>query len=446
MWREEQPGGVGRPADVDEALPRAGRPAALLVDVRVGHEEVGRSGGPGLEARRHPVGVRSNGLPPAALVEAHAEDQDRAVHPLQGSGARGRTRHGSPELAQLDEEQIRPRPLAGRRDQRIDCSLGQLVEQDAVRVHRGRRQRIELEVYDGGCRTLVEGVDLRTEGPQRRKHPRRRLASRKHDGVDDHELPPPDVGREPRFVRRLKESGDAGDTVRRGGGPRTPGSQHPLGVGPVPGELPGIRGAHRKQVELERGDDTEPSATTACGPEEVTVDLVGRTDERAVRQDQLDGRDRTALKAVLTRVPAQSAAERRPHDADPGARRVQRREVDPTGSLHHVAPEHSSTDPCSAPGAVDAQLGHGRRPQQDGVTEVAGQRGGAVAGALRCDLQAGGCRRPHHRGDLIGGGRIGHGSGMGVGLEVPGQARLVVRRVPGQVHRTPAEAAQKLRS
>ena len=82
--------GVGRRPDVDEPLPGAGRPAALLVHVLVGHEEVRRSGGPRLEGLRHAVGVLAHGRPPRAFVEAHAEDQDGAVHAVQRAGARGR--------------------------------------------------------------------------------------------------------------------------------------------------------------------------------------------------------------------------------------------------------------------------------------------------------------------------------------------------------------------
>ena len=140
--------------------------------------------------------------------------------------------------------------------------------------------------------------------------------------------------------------------------------------------MPAYDRAHREQVELERGDDTEPAAAAAGRPQQVAVGLVGRADERAVGQHQLDSGDRAALQPVLAGVPAQAAAERRPDDADAGARRVQRREADAAGSLHHVTPEHPGADPRGASRGVDAQLGHGRGPQQDGVT-----RGGPRAEA-----------------------------------------------------------------
>ena len=66
------------------------------------------------------------------------------------------------------------------------------------------------------------------------------------------------------------------------------GREDPPGVLPVPREHPGVRRAHREQVELECGDDTEPATTSACRPEQVAVDRVGRPDERSVGQDQLD--------------------------------------------------------------------------------------------------------------------------------------------------------------
>ena len=199
---------VGRGPDVDEALPGRGRPAAPLVDVRVRHQEVRRPGRPRLQRVRHAVGVLAHRRPPGARVQAHAEDQERAVHPVQRTAARGRARQRSAELAQLDEEQLRPRPRAGGRDQRLDRSLGQVGEQDAVGVDRCRRLRVELQVARRRRRTLVEGVDLRAAAPAAARAPASAAslpASTTASMID--ELPTPDVGRQPRLVGRLEAAG-----------------------------------------------------------------------------------------------------------------------------------------------------------------------------------------------------------------------------------------------
>jgi hypothetical protein len=66
--------------------------------------------------------------------------------------------------------------------------------------------------------------------------------------------------------------------------------QHPVGVRPVPHEHPGVRRAHRHQVELERGHHAESAAAAARRPQQITVCVVGGAHERAVGKDKLDGR------------------------------------------------------------------------------------------------------------------------------------------------------------
>ena len=65
-----------------------------------------------------------------------------------------------------------------------------------------------------------------------------------------------------------------------------------------------------------------------------------------------------------------------------------------------------------------------------------------VAGALRGDPQTGGDRRTDDLGDLVGGGRVGHGGRALVDGDIPRNSRLVVPGIARQVNRTVAEPAQ----
>ena len=101
-------------------------------------------------------------------------------------------------------------------------------------------------------------------------------------------------------------------------------------------------------------------------------------------------------------------------------------------------------DPRRTAGGVDAQPGHRRGAQQDGVAEPARERRRAVAGALRRDPQAGRGGGADDPATSWRDGRVGDGRRMVVDLEVPGHPRLVVEGVAGQVDGTSAQPAQRL--
>ena len=133
-----------------------------------------------------------------------------------------------------------------------------------------------------------------------------------------------------------------------------------------------------------------------------------------------------------------------PTTPTPGAGRVHRGQPDPAGASDDVAPEHAGVGTCRTAGGVDAQPGHRRGAQQDGVAEPARERRGAVAGAQRGDLEVGGCGGAQDPGDLLRVGRVGDRRGVLVDLEVPGHPRLVVEGVARQVHGAAGQPAQRL--
>lgn len=226
--------------------------------------------------------------------------------------------------------------------------------------------------------------------------------------------------------------------------PLGPGAENPPSILPVPHHHPGAGARHGQEVELDGGDDPEPAPSAASGPEQLAVAVLGGADERAVGQHHLDGRQRAALQPVRSAVPADAAPQGRPDDADRGARHVPGREPRLPCAVDDVAPEDSGTDARGPPLGVDGELRHRRGAQQHRVAEPPGEGRRAVTRALGRHLQPGRGGSAQDGRDLVREGRVGDGGWPGVDVEVPGDPRLVVERVTGQVHGAAAEGAEVL--
>ena len=114
------------------------------------------------------------------------------------------------------------------------------------------------------------------------------------------------------------------------------------------------------------------------------------------------------------------------------------------GRVHGRLPFDAAADPGGEGGTIDRHLGQGRGADQYDIGHPAcGQRGGVVAGALRCDPETGSGCGPDDLGDLGGGPGYGDGGGPLVG-QVPRGAELVVAGIAGQVDVASAEAAERL--
>ncbi len=363
---------------------------------------------------------------------------------VERTTTRGGPRQRATQLSQLDEEQVAAGAGTGRRDQGLDRVRREAVDQDAVGVDRGGFLGVELEVGDLGRGHLGERVDLGPQGTQRGEGAGTRLGVALHHRVEHDELPAAHVGGQPLHVGHLEDPGHARHRLGCVRGPLAPRGEDAPRVPPVPGQHPGVRRPDRQQVELESRDDPEAAAAAAGRPQQVRVLGLGGAHERPVRQHQLDGRDRAALQAVLAGVPAHAAAERRPDHAHTRAGHVHRGQPDPAGPGDDVAPEHAGLGARRTAGGVDAQPGHRRGAQQDGVAESAGERRCAVAGALGGDPEAGRRGGPHDPGDLLRVGRVGDRCRVLVHLEVPGHPRLVVEGIPRQVDGTAGQPAQRL--
>lgn len=73
-----------------------------------------------------------------------------------------------------------------------------------------------------------------------------------------------------------------------------------------------------EQIELQGRNDTEVAAPAAQGPEQLRLGVGVDAVQRPIRDNELDRGDAVARQAVLSCIPAQSAAERVAGDADIG--------------------------------------------------------------------------------------------------------------------------------
>jgi len=123
-------------------------------------------------------------------------------------------------------------------------------------------------------------------------------------------------------------------------------------------------------------------------PTEIRLVVAVGADEAPVRGHELDRRHLVGADAVLAREPRESAAERVADHADVGRGAGERRETVRGRCLDDLDPERSRLGTGDARLGPDRDGSHAVGLQQDRVAELAAQRGGVVAGALRRHAQA----------------------------------------------------------
>ena len=210
---------------------------------------------------------------------------------------------------------------------------------------------------------------------------------------------------------------------------------------------PATTSVDRQEVELERTHDAERSTAAAERPEQVGFAVGGRSDERAVGEDQLGCGDSVALQTQSPGVPADPAADA---SSRPRRRRARTGAARPARGL----PAASARSPHSTPAPTRAIRFSGsmrssssrrcaavrhrpagpRAPERRGRCPAARPKG-------RRRPRRGRPRRPPRgtpdrpRPRVV----VGH-------PEVPRRARHVVRRVAGKVHRAAAEPSKARRA
>jgi hypothetical protein len=107
----------------------------------------------------------------------------------------------------------------------------------------------------------------------------------------------------------------------------------------------------------------------------------------AVGRDELDGRERVRLEAVLARQPAEAAAERVAGDADVARGSVEGGQAVLGGAVGDRGPADARANACAARSDVDPDLLERVRAHEERVLEPV-DRAGVVAGRLRRDAQA----------------------------------------------------------
>ncbi len=200
---------------------------------------------------------------------------------------------------------------------------------------------------------------------------------------------------------------------------------------PVPEQHAAVGGGEVVAGELELRDDAEVAAAAPQGPEQVGLVLGVGADDGPVREDDLGTGDAVRLQAEQPGVPAHAATEGVAHDADVGRRAVQDGASVRRRGLDGVEPQGSAPYRHPAGRGVGARTGHRRRPQQDGVGEVA-ERTGVVPGALGSDPQPGRGGGAHDGRDLGGVAGDGDGGGPLRHGDVPRQAGRLVAAVGGE--------------
>jgi hypothetical protein len=224
--------------------------------------------------------------------------------------------------------------------------------------------------------------------------------------------------------RRGDEADHGGDVVGDGRRPVAVGA-HRLRAD-IGGEEQGpcVDLGDRQQVDVKGGDDRIAAAAAAQRPEQVGVVVGVDRSLLAVGGDDLDRIEAVAGEPVLAPEPAQPAAEGEADHPDVGRGPRHPAEPMPVGRLAHLQRQHPGLDPGRLRLGVDLDPAHADGPDQDGVVEGR-ERGGAVAGPLARDPEAGVGGEAHGRDDVLGALDQRQGARIEVGGQVPAMADLV---------------------
>lgn len=184
--------------------------------------------------------------------------------------------------------------------------------------------------------------------------------------------------------REMKDPAHRGDLVRHRCGPVAPGAQHLNGPLDGPEHRARVQLWGRKQLELDRGHNTEAAAPAPDGPEQIGLVISVDSHEPTLGSDQLDCGDAVGREPSAPREPAHAASERIADDANVGRGAMEHHETLRCRGLDDVGPERSRLDARAMGAGIDLDATHTRRLHEDRVVSDL-QRGRSVAGSLRGD-------------------------------------------------------------
>ena len=221
---------------------------------------------------------------------------------------------------------------------------GRVVDQDAVGVGSRRFLGVELEVR----RWRLRVAPRRCRSPDRSDRSgastslRRTRPSIEHDGVDDHELPSPDAGRQRRIIGCLEQPGDAGDAC--------PGSCSAQAAHAVSTSRAWVQSHTSIPVYAVRtGNRSNSSAVTTPNPPPPPRAAHSRSvpSSSSVARTKVPSASTSSAAVIALHcspccraIPAQAAAERRPDHPHRWGWTCAGGEVESPGARDDVTPQH----------------------------------------------------------------------------------------------------------
>ena len=322
-----------------------------------------------------------------------------------------------------------------RADERLDDAvdrLGRQVRQQDPLARVGQRiRRVHVHEAELAGRHRPERVELRPEVPERLEQRRgvSRIAEARR--LDQDERPAAQVLGQERGVGQLQQAAERLARVRDRLDPAAPGVEDLGRALDRPEQRPGVELGDRDQVQLDRGHRGDVPAPAAQRPEQLGLGVAVDAQPPAVGRHDLGGGDAVAREPVRADHPAQAAPQGIAQDADVGRRAGEVREPMLGRGVGERLRQDARLDPRAAGAGVDGDPGHplGLEEQRVGAPV---DRPRVVAARVEGDPEAAFGGEPDGRRDVVGGRRVDDRHRPLVDREVPGLARRVPRRIPGQ--------------